>query len=101
MIKWSKEGVPGDRPHTDYPHSESAMRYNFIFAETPLGPIFIEWKGWKITPSYDVTLFGELIAESTSTLEDAKLKTEQYLQRQADEYRKVAGVIDRFLNGNS
>jgi len=43
---WSEERMPCPR-----------CRYNHVVAETPFGPLYIEWKGWKDYPSYDCSFY--------------------------------------------
>lgn len=59
-IQWSEE-----RP----PNKECS--YDHVVAETPLGQLFIEWKGWKDYPSPTCELpWGEMTFGNT--VEDAK-----------------------------
>ena len=51
-VKWSDPRSP----------TEGGCRYNHVTADTPLGTITIEWKGWKDRPSFTCELpWGELV----------------------------------------
>ena len=52
--------------------------YNHITCETPLGQAIIEWKGWKESDSYSVTIGSDYIGEGFD-LEDAKIVAMKYL----------------------
>ena len=43
------------------PPTEGTSYYNHTTLKTPLGVIIIEWKGWKESPSYDITMDNEWI----------------------------------------
>ena len=67
-LQWSDEREPSED-----------VRYNHVVAESPLGRITVEWKGWKKYDSRCVYVGGEYI-DSGSTLEDAKKIAEYHLQ---------------------
>ena len=67
-LQWSDEREPNED-----------VRYNHVVAESPLGRITIEWKGWKKYDSRCVYVGGEYI-DSGNTLEDAKKIAECHLQ---------------------
>jgi hypothetical protein len=67
-LKWSEPKPP----------TNNVSSYDHTICETPLGNIFIEWKSWKESPSYDVMLNGGWIGSEYS-LEDAKKLVEKYL----------------------
>lgn len=57
--------------------------YTHTTLETPLGKALIEWKGWKEYLSYSVTIDGEYISEEYGTLDGAKEKVREYINRKA------------------
>lgn len=60
MLAWSTSRNPNNE-----------CRYNHAVAETPLGELRIEWKGWKDYPSFDATMpWGEYI--TGTDLDDIK-----------------------------
>ena len=67
-LQWSDEREPSED-----------VRYNHVVAESPLGRITVEWKGWKKYDSRCVYVGGEYI-DSGSTLEEAKKIAERHLQ---------------------
>lgn len=61
-LKWSEEREPS-----------STIRYNHVVSNCALGPISIEWKGWKEYDSYVTYVDGEYL-NTDSTLEAAKAR---------------------------
>lgn len=66
-LQWSEERQPCDE-----------CRYNHVVADSGLGRISIEWKGWKENDSHTVYVAGEHIGDEY-VLEDAKQLAAQHL----------------------
>lgn len=61
-LEWSEEAPPN-----------KDISYTHVIAETPMGRIVIEWKGWKEYPNFDTNMpWGEYIAYLGFDLESAK-----------------------------
>ena len=67
-MKWSKEKPP----------TKDVSYYNHTICETPFGNFVIEWKGWKETPSYTISLEGQYV-DTAFTLQEAKQIANDYL----------------------
>ena len=63
-------------------------RYTHVIAETNIGPVRIEWKGWKDHPSFDVTFPWEGGYETlfAYNVREAKMEVE-------DRWQKVIGQL--------
>jgi len=66
------------------PPTEGESYYDHVSLETPLGKIMIEWKSWKMDPSYDVELNGEWIL-CVYNLEEAKQDSLNYIKNKCNE----------------
>ena len=55
------------------PPTDGESCYDHVKCETPLGLIKIEWKSWKESPSYDVSLDDNWIGQEYSLKEAKKL----------------------------
>ena len=55
------------------PPTDGESYYDHVKCETPLGLIKIEWKSWKESPSYDVSLDDNWIGQENSLKEAKKL----------------------------
>jgi hypothetical protein len=45
------------------PPTEGVSRYDHVMCDTPLGLCLIEWKGWKESDSYSISIGDEYIGE--------------------------------------
>ena len=81
-MKWSEENKP----------NQDVSYYNHVIAETPIGKLMIEWKGWKENPSYDVVINGMWIGVEYD-LESAKRLGEKHIN-------KVYEKLKLFLSKN-
>lgn len=72
------------------PPTEGVSNYNHVILRTPVGEFRIEWKGWKETPSYDITL-NEGWVDSKPSLETAKHCVESHLL-------KISKSLNEFIN---
>ena len=70
---WSEVKEPNDK-----------VSYNHVTLDTPLGEYIVDWKGWKETPSYDVSLNSEYIG-SNYDLESGKDIAESHLLETANQ----------------
>ena len=81
-MKWSKESAP----------KRDVSFYNHVYLKTPIGKMMIEWKGWKVNPSYDVMLNDAWIGVEYD-LESAKRLGEEYLNN-------IFNELKSFLSDN-
>ena len=74
---------------TEHREPNSEIPYDHIIAETPLGRVTIEWKGWKAYPSYTVYIgeYGDYIG-NVFTLDAAKDVALKYLKDKSEELNK-------------
>lgn len=72
---------------TEKQEPNEKIRYNHVIADTPIGIITIEWKGWKDNPDYTVFLNQEYIGDEY-TLKDAKRLAFNYISKICDELEK-------------
>ena len=80
-LQWCDEREPNEDVH-----------YHHVVAESPLGRITVEWKGWKKYDSRCVYVGGEYI-DSGSTLEDAKKIAERHLRNVVEALTTAAQVV--------
>ena len=66
-MNWTKVQEPNDK-----------VPYNHTELVTPIGTYLIDWKGWKTSPSYDISLKGEWL-DSQYDLDTAKNTAENHL----------------------
>lgn len=66
------------------PPTEGVSHYNHITLKTPLGVIIIEWKGWKESPSYDITMGNEWLG-CECDLDSAKESAVSYLKEKQNQ----------------
>lgn len=64
---------------------KGVSHYTHITLETPLGKAILEWKSWKDYHSYSVIIGGVYISEEHGTLEEAKEKVREYLEKKKEE----------------
>lgn len=60
------------------PPTEGTSYYDHITTETPLGRAIIEWKSWKYSPSYSITI-GDDYIDTEYDLEEAKILARNHL----------------------
>ena len=63
-IKWEEEKEP-----------DNTVVYNYVIGRTPIGIFLITWKGWKLSPSYDIEKAPfdlDFFQNGEYSLEDAK-----------------------------
>jgi hypothetical protein len=65
--------------------------YTHVTSETPLGQCLIEWKGWKQSDSYSVTIGNEYIGEGYD-LDDAKKLAKDWLIKKHNELSILLGI---------
>lgn len=65
------------------PPTEGVSSYDHTKCETPLGEFIIEWKSWKLNPSYDVILRNEWIG-CEYDLDQAKNSAKKYLEEKKE-----------------
>ncbi len=77
-LSWSDTAPPDD-----------LCRYHHVVAKTPLGEIFIEWKGWKAVPSFTAQLpWGDWVVGDD--LADAKRLVQKAWNKKAAEIQALA-----------
>lgn len=75
-MKWTENISPNDSSY-----------YDHTICETPLGIFIIEWKSWKSSPGYDISLDGSYIGTEYE-LSDAKDFVRVYLVELSDKLLK-------------
>ena len=65
--------------------------YTHVISETPLGQCLIEWKGWKKTDSYTVTIGNEYVGEGCD-LEEGKKVAKEWLTKKHKELSELLGL---------
>lgn len=71
--------------------TEGVSHYSHVISETPLGQCLIEWKGWKQSDSYSVTIGNEYIGEGYD-LEDGKRLAKDWLTKKHNELSELFGI---------
>jgi len=82
-MNWSKSA---------YRNYDDKYMTEFIALKTSLGVIRIEWRTWKVKPTYDV-LIDDVKLFSAASLEKAKQKLVDYLT-------ETANTIKQLLDGS-
>jgi len=80
-MNWTEESKP----------KEGISHYTHVIAETPLGRCIIEWKGWKESDSYSITLGNDYIGDEF-TLESAKERANTFLVGKKEELSSYLGI---------
>lgn len=75
-MNWTPESSPNENSN-----------YDHIICETPLGRMIIEWKSWKVRPSYHIMLEGIWIGAEYS-LDEAKQRARNYLIEKLEELKR-------------
>jgi hypothetical protein len=71
--------------------NQDVSYYTHVICETPLGRCIIEWKDWKKSDSYSVTIGNEYVGEGYD-LEDAKRLTKEWLIKKHNELSELLGL---------
>ncbi len=72
--------------------TQGVSHYTHVISETPLGQCLIEWKGWKQSDSYSVTIGNDYIGEGDD-LEDGKRLAKEWLLKKYNELSKLLVII--------
>lgn len=72
------------------PPTKGISHYDHVICETPLGQALIEWKGWKESDSYSVTIGNDYVGEGYD-LEDAKRLAKEWLTKKHSELSVLLG----------
>ena len=76
------------------PPTEGGSRYDHVVAQTPLGDVVIEWKGWKSHDSPCGTMpWGEVVI--AHTLDDAKEAAQAAWDRMAARVNALAQDVPK------
>lgn len=67
---------------------EGVSHYDHVILETPIGRAIIEWKGWKESDSYSLTIGNDYVGEGFD-LEEAKELAKTYLKVKYDELGRL------------
>lgn len=79
---------------TPRPPTKGVSHYDHVVAETPLGPIMLEWKSWKETDSPCGHMpWGEFIV--ALNLDDAKAEAQHAWDRKATQVAALASASAR------
>lgn len=73
------------------PPTKRGSTYDHVTCETPLGQAIIEWKGWKDSDSYSVTIGGDYVGEGWD-LEDGKRLAKEWLVKKHNELSVLLGL---------
>ena len=73
------------------PPTEGISYYSHVICETPLGRCLIEWKGWKKSDSYSVTIGNDYVGEGLD-LEDGKKLAREWLIKKHNELSEFLGL---------
>lgn len=76
---------------SDHRSSNEDCGYDHVIAETPLGPLYIEWKSWKSYPSYTCYLPWDGAFVTEYSLDDAKAAVHKECLRIAWLMRMLVG----------
>lgn len=85
-MKWTEPAQP----------NEHVSRYDHVFSESPLGMVLIEWKSWKVSDSFSVTIGNVYIGEGLN-LEDAKRIAKDWLLEKHNELSEVLALPCRAM----
>ena len=64
--------------------------YNHVACETPLGMALIEWKGWKLSDRYSITIGGDYIGDGID-IDDAKRIVKDWL---VNKYKELSLFLE-------
>lgn len=67
-MKWTEPKSP----------TKGISNYDHVMCETPLGKCLIEWKGWKESDNYSVTIGDEYVGDGFD-LDEAKKIAKEFL----------------------
>jgi hypothetical protein len=73
------------------PPTQGISHYDHVICETPLGQAIIEWKGWKESDSYSVTIGNDYVGEGWD-LEDGKRVAKEWLIKKYNELSVLLGL---------
>lgn len=73
------------------PPAREFSYYDHVICETPLGRALIEWKGWKESDTYSITIGGEYIGDGRD-LDDAKNLAKEWLTNKRNELSGLLGL---------
>lgn len=64
--------------------------YDHVICETPLGRALIEWKDWKESDSYSLTIGNDYVGEGLD-LDDAKRLAKEWLM---NKYKELSMLLE-------
>lgn len=73
------------------PPTQGISHYDHVICETPIGQCLIEWKGWKESDSYSVTIGNDYVGEGWD-LEDGKRLAKEWLIKKHSELSVLLGL---------
>lgn len=73
------------------PPTKGISHYDHVICETPLGQAIIEWKGWKESDSYSLTIGNDYVGEGWD-LDDAKRLAKEYLTEKKNQLSLFLGL---------
>lgn len=74
------------------PPTQAISNYDHVICETPLGKALIEWKGWKESDSYSLTIGNDYIGEGDD-LDDAKRLAKEWLIKKHKELSQCLNSV--------